>query len=275
MGCGLRLLWLCQPDHPLCDVFDNTKSSTELLQLRWLLSWEEIHETHDGLDKYAENIWKLIEHPEQPRQHVPLQKEIANENTLNFGLFNSREAAEQMLSSRMQEMSIVPENISTDSFITDFNTLYTTLQSSTSTPLLSLIAQNSFTHALELQSNFIRHALLSLFFNSLNIRKHLSTLHSYLLLGDGMFVTRLHEALFEDFDTEDVRSGGQSGLGLGIGILNSKSSWPPNGAKVGLVLRTILAETHHDGATKEISFAYRELTEEQFEKVKNPIGKPL
>ena len=80
-------------------------------------------------------------------------------------------------------------------------------------------------------------------------------------------MTRLAEALFEDFDEEDVRGGGQPGLGLGMGIKNV-DTWPPSGAKVGFVLRNILSEHTADG----ISFAYRELSDDQFEKVKNPIG---
>jgi len=190
---------------------------------------------------------------------------VVDESTY-FGLFETKEAAERMLSMRIQEMSLTPENIVPDPFVIDFATLHTTLQSSQSIPLLSLIAQTSFHHSLEIQSNLIQHALLSLFFNSLDLAKHLSVLHSYLLFGNGIFLARLQEALFEDFDSDDVKSGGQPGLGLGIGLLQGKNVWPPNGAKVGLVLRNILSET------SEISFAYRELSDEQFERVKNPIG---
>lgn len=266
MGSGLRLLWRCQPDHVLCDVFDVGKGSKERLELRWLLSWEDIHKTHDRLDKYTENMWNSMERTRpQTRNTMTGLRDVVDDSTY-FGLFETKEAAEQMLSSRIQEMSLPPENTSPDHFIADFATLHRTLQSSTSIPLLSLIAQNSFTHALEIQSNLIQHALLSLFFNSLSLQNHLSILHSYLLFGNGLFLARLQEALFEDFDTDDVRSGGQPGLGLGIGFLTGKNVWPPNGAKVGLVLRNILSET------SEISFAYRELSEDQFEKVKNPIG---
>jgi len=85
-------------------------------------------------------------------------------------------------------------------------------------------------------------------------------------------VTRLQEALFDDFDEDDVRSGGQTGLGLGIGMLRGKDPWPPNGGKVALVLRNVLAECSTEMEQNELSFACRELSEERFERVKNPIG---
>ena len=233
------------------------------------MTWAEIHETHDRLDKYAEDMSDSMQESKHTIcEAIPSQRII--EDATEFGLFDTKEAAEQMLSSRIQEMSLLPKSTVTDTFISDFVALHTTLQSSTSIPLLSLIAQNSFTHALEVQGNLIQHALLNLFFR-FDFRKRLATIHSYFLFGNGIFVTRLREALFEDFDSEDGRSGGQPGLGLGIGLLMGKDVWPPSGAKVGLVLRNLLQETL--GTDSEVSFAYRALNESDFEKVKNPIGK--
>ena len=81
-----------------------------------------------------------------------------------------------------------------------------------------------------------------------------------------MFITKLNEALFDDFD-EDGRSGGLHGLGLGVGLVEN---WPPSATKVTGVLRNVLEEL--GGETMGISFAYRELSDREFEKVKNPVG---
>jgi Gamma tubulin complex component C-terminal len=267
MGCGLRLLWRCRADHPLCDGFEGQVG--EGMDLKWLLSWDEIHGTHVRLDSYAEEMWTRMEQYAQTsgQTRAMIQQFRVNDDDVpDFGLYESKEAAEQMLSTTMAQMSLV-STTPADPLISDFTSLHTTLSSSRTSPSLSLIAQNSFTHALDIQSNLIQHALQSLFFNSLSLRGALTTLHSYLLFGNGVFVTRLTEALFEDFDEEDVRGGGQPGLGLGMGIKNV-DTWPPSGAKVGLVLRNILSEHTSEG----ISFAYRELSDAQFEKVKNPIG---
>ena len=274
MGLGLRLLWRCWPEHVLCEAFDGTKRSEEGLELRWLLSWEEIHETHDRLDKYAERMSRVMD-TSTPHSRTPVPSTKRIEDVPEFGLFGTKEAAEEMLSSRIHEMSLTPETDTKDSFITDFNSLRSTLQSARSIPLLSLIVQNSFHHALEIQSTLIQRALLTVFFNSLDLSRHLNVLHSYLLFGNGIFVTKLNEALFDDFDADDVRAGGKPGLGLGIGILKKGESWPPSGAKVGVVLRQLLTEpVTSSQKAPEVSFAYRELTDSQFERVKNPIGNP-
>lgn len=275
MGSGLRLLWRCKPDHPLCDVFDVSRRSNEQLALRWLFSWEELHAAVAMMETYQLKMWDSMERyeksPQQPRGNFFISHAVKNDLPAT-GLFESKEAAEKMLSASMETMSLPLETAEKDDFITNFESFRKSFQSSTAIPLLSLIAQNSFSPAIEIQANLIQHALLSLFFNSLDLRKNLQTLHSYFLFGNGLFVTSLLEALFEDFDEEDVRSGGQPGLGLGIGKVKDKTSWPPNGAKVGLVLRNVLAETFGDEGDGSISFAYRDLTEDQFEKVKNPLG---
>lgn len=272
MGMGLRLLWRCWPDHVLCESFDAVREvEDEELELRWLLSWEDIHETHDRLDKYAERMSLAMEHS-APHTRSPPRTKRKLDDTPDFGLFETKEAAEEMLASRKHEMSLSPNTTAQDTFISEFDSLYSTLQSSHSVPLLSLIVHNSFHHALEIQGTLIQRALSTLLFTSLDLPRHLNILHSYFLFGNGLFVTKLNEALFEDVDSEDVRAGGQPGLGLGVGILKSGETWPPNGAKVGVVLRHILTESSPSQGTPEISFAYRELTDSQFERVKNPIS---
>lgn len=271
MGMGLRLLWRCWPEHVLCKVFDAGRGWEEGLQVRWLLSWEDIHETHDRLDKYAERTSLAMDSSSTESRTPPTSKRELD-TPPEFGLFDTKEAAEEMLSSRMHEMSLSPSTTTQDTFIMDFTSLHSTLQSSHSIPLLSLIVQNSFHHALEIQGTLIQRALLTVLFTFLDLPRHLNILHSYFLFGNGLFVTKLTEALFEDVDSEDVRAGGQPGLGLGVGILKSGETWPPSGAKVGVVLRHILTESSPSQATPEISFAYRELTDSQFERVKNPLS---
>ena len=270
MGTGLRLLWRVKPEHPLCDVFD-TRRVSEGLELRWLLSWEDINEMHERLDIYANTIESLFEQPQSSRHSLPSQTRHPEDDSMELGLFNTKEEAEQMIISKINEMSLLPTQTSPTPFITDFRSLHSTLRSSRhAMPPLSLTVQNSLHHALEIQSRLIQKALVAVFFTDLCLEHQLATLHRFLLFGDGIFVTRLREALFEDFDAGDRRGGGQTGLGLGIGFLVGKDVWPPSGGKVSVVLRNVLAMSDVD--TSEVSFGYREMSDEQFEKVKNPIG---
>lgn len=232
------------------------------------MRWDEIHDTHDRLDEYANDMWSAMRQSKQSiRRLVPPQVDI--NDTSDFGLFESKEAAAQMISSTMEEMSLLPKSASADNFVSDFEALHDALQSGSPIPLLSLIVKNSFTHALEIQGNLIQHALLDLVF-SRDLRVHLSTLNTYFLCGGGIFVARLREALFEDYNSQDGRSGGQLSLGLNIGLLAESQVWPPSGAKVGLTLRNLIQETL--GTDNEMSFGYRALSDAEFEKVKNPIG---
>ena len=112
MGSGLRLLWRCQPDHPLCEVFDVGKESKEQLQLKWLLSWEDIQATHKRLDQYAQNMWNSMERTSRETKDVTIESRRTVDEPTYFGLFDTKEAAEQMLSSTIQTMSLAPENSS-------------------------------------------------------------------------------------------------------------------------------------------------------------------
>src|SRR5271156_372737 len=106
-GFGLRLLWRCLPDHPLCDVFDVAKNANETLELRWRLSWDEIHVKHQRLDKHARSMWDAIDSYQQhseTRREPTSRTAIVTEQATEFGLFESKEAAERMLSSRIEEM---------------------------------------------------------------------------------------------------------------------------------------------------------------------------
>jgi Gamma tubulin complex component C-terminal len=266
MGSGLRLLWRVKPDHPLCDVFDSRMAS-EGLELRWLLSWDDIHDSHEHLDSYAEKMDSLIATPRTTTTQPPSQPR--SDDPTEFGLFDTKEEAEQMISQQVQQMSLLPQQSTPTPFLTDFHTLHNTLPTIFPPPL-SLALQNSLHNALQTQSSLIQKSLVTLFLTDLNLQTHLSTLHRFLLFGDGCFVTRLHEALFEDFDSADGRAGGQTGLGLGIGLLVGRDVWPPSGGKTSVVLRNVLAQSGVDAS--EVSFGYREMSDDQFEKVKNPIG---
>jgi hypothetical protein len=219
-------------------------------------------------------MWNLIELHEKnadPTYHAVPAPSTISDRPVEFGLFESKEAAEEMISATQQNMSLEPSIENHDPFVTAFIALHEKIQQSAPPPL-SIMAQNSFSSAIDIQARLTQHALLSLFFNALNLRRHLNILHRYLLFGNGVFVTRLQEALFEDFDDDDVRSGGQPGLGLGIGMLKANGIWPPNGGKVTLVLRSVLSDCLLETEQSEMSFACRELSDEHFERVKNAIG---
>jgi hypothetical protein len=270
IGFNLRVLCQCQANHPLCGIFSSSKGIEVGLELKWLLSWSEIHERNDKLNEYMDQVLANLEASIPSQRKTSYSQGVLREAPY-FGLFDTQNAAEEMLSYRIQEMSRLPD-ASLDPFVSDFNSLHEKLKTSSISPL-SLVVQNSLSHALDIQSKLIQHALISLLFSSFDLRHHFLMLHSSFLFGNGIFITRLQEALFEDFDQDDVRAGGQTGLGLGIGLITEKNTWPPNAARVSLVLRNVLSESGLD--LPYLNFAYHELSEEELQKVKNPIGIPF
>src|SRR5947207_8371379 len=109
MGCGLRLLWRCAPDHPLCAVFDVGTPKGASVQMRWLFAWDDIHSAHEQLKKYEETMWKAIEdHENNPGlERTPSRESVLpSEDPVEYGLFETKEAAEEMLSKTMQNMSL-------------------------------------------------------------------------------------------------------------------------------------------------------------------------
>ncbi|KAL4738061.1 Spc98 family-domain-containing protein [Aspergillus similis] len=136
------------------------------------------------------------------------------------------------------------------------------------------------------QALLIDFSCLHLLFKEHNLRDHLLLQWRFQLLGDGYFMSRLSQSLFDpDMESGErkigvVRSGVHTGLRLG-----SRDTWPPASSELRLVLMGILNECYNgeyaDGSgnpefekEKELpgglSFSIRELTEAEIAKCKNP-----
>ncbi|KAL4752415.1 hypothetical protein BDW72DRAFT_211832 [Aspergillus terricola var. indicus] len=136
------------------------------------------------------------------------------------------------------------------------------------------------------QALLIDFSCLHLLFKEHNLRDHLLLQWRFQLLGDGYFMSRLSQSLFDpEMESGErkigvVRSGVHTGLRLG-----SRDTWPPASSELRLVLMGILNECYSgeyaDGSgnpefEKEqelpggLSFSIRELTEAEIAKCKNP-----
>ncbi|KAL4818725.1 Spc98 family-domain-containing protein [Aspergillus spinulosporus] len=136
------------------------------------------------------------------------------------------------------------------------------------------------------QALLIDFSCLHLLFKEHNLKDHLLLQWRFQLLGDGYFMSRLSQSLFDpEMESGErkmgvVRSGVHTGLRLG-----SRDTWPPASSELRLVLMGILNECYGgeyaDGSgnpefekEKELpgglSFSIRELTEAEITKCKNP-----
>ncbi|KAK5013775.1 hypothetical protein LTR39_003484, partial [Cryomyces antarcticus] len=155
-------------------------------------------------------------------------------------------------------------------------------------PPFSLVSALSFNPILHTQARLLNAALLRHFFQSCNFRHHLELQHRYHLFGDGVFATRLSNALFSpDLETAErhrgiLRTGGSMGLRLG-----ARQTWPPASSELRLALMGIIGDTYfastrHDYNEDQsdrnrelpggLSFSIRELSDAEIEKIMDPDG---
>lgn len=161
-------------------------------------------------------------------------------------------------------------------------------------PPISITPMLSFSYILSVQAKIINTACLRMFFSEHKIRSHLTLLRRFHLFGNGVFASRLSHALFDDEldaterGTGGHRTGGTMGLKLG-----SRDSWPPASSELRLALMGVLTESfseslggreeasHRSGiyaSGKEgelpggLSFAVRDMTQEELERCMDPNG---
>ncbi|KAJ5516587.1 hypothetical protein N7527_008147 [Penicillium freii] len=137
------------------------------------------------------------------------------------------------------------------------------------------------------QALLIDYSCLHLLFKEHRIRHHLNMQWRFQLLGEGSFVARLSNSLFDpemesgERKTGKVRSGVDTGLRLG-----SRDTWPPASSELRLVLIGLLGDCYFGSTNTDddekahiqkdnelpggLSFGIRELTDEEVERCKNP-----
>ena len=132
------------------------------------------------------------------------------------------------------------------------------------------------------QALLIDFSCLHVLFKEHAIRTHLTLQWRFQLLGDGFFTSRLSSALFDpDLESSERKAGNFPGVHTGL-RLGSRDTWPPASSELRLALIGILNESHNTGDTMQensrteaelpggLSFAIRELPEEEIPKCKDP-----
>ncbi|KAJ5091572.1 hypothetical protein NUU61_006442 [Penicillium alfredii] len=137
------------------------------------------------------------------------------------------------------------------------------------------------------QSLLIDFSCLHHLFKEHRVRHHLHLQWRFQLLGDGTFVSRLLNSLFDpEMESSErksgvVRSGVHTGLRLG-----SRDTWPPASSELRLVLIGLLGDCYFGDTNPDmpekaqserenelpggLSFSIRELTNEEITRCKNP-----
>jgi hypothetical protein len=94
-------------------------------------------------------------------------------------------------------------------------------------PPLVVAATETVCRTLRARCLAIDLAVLRFFLCDLDLRAHLTLLHRYVLMHDGVFARNLSVALFDDTNKSGLR-------------LNSRTTWPPKASELSTALRTVV-----------------------------------
>ncbi|KIM23387.1 hypothetical protein M408DRAFT_77699 [Serendipita vermifera MAFF 305830] len=261
---SLKVLAAAEPSHPLLNEYADRRC-------QWVWHEDELERMFTG--QYDERGFQELRLPASSSQLDVLARDHPARYPPELASFKAfdMEPGSQWDATRTSATSLPIDTRPYQAFLAVFPE-----HLPLSTPTLSHLA-NAVLHPLQLQSNRLTNALLSLFLSPpLSLPSHLSLLHSFALLGSQSFTYRLRGALFTESDgyqpvgrgtrartraklgikdardvaaeaeeiggPEGVASAAKWGIGLGLG-LSERGVWPPGGAELGFALRRVIVDT--------------------------------
>ena len=263
-GSSLQLLRNHQPEHPLFK--PPLTNESKLAGLDRQFSLADIKRVQSRAKSYEKELQRVIQDFDQSRGNSMLFKEA--KSTLKQELdVKSTELTEYEAKAYISaSISAIEQPLpgwdkNNDSAISSDVRLFGDSNGSdrkVSAPPISLLATLSFSPLISAQTHLVNHACLHLLFKEHGIKSHLSLLHQYQLLGDGVFVSRLSHALFyPDIQAAELRKGRQR-AGISDFELGSRDLWLPASSDLRLALMDILVDSYNETKlSKEISSMFR------------------
>lgn len=297
VGKSLRLLRAHHSYHPLArpDMIADASPPT----LTWQFSWDEIMQIEAKALQYESDLLEVIQLFKCPDNTETPSPDLTHFTTVEtdpeFSFLGKPEADMEahLLASIDVLNESAPLNILDNALATGLNHYLVTTgkssqtikQESLSAPI-SLVPMLSFNPIISAQARVVNGTCMRMLFMNHNLREHLNLQHSFHLLGNGVFSSKLSHSLFDpDLETAErhrgvARSGGAMGLRLG-----GRDTWPPASSELRLALMGLLSESYvsasghlgFDGNTflaqslpGDLSFAVRDMSEPEIERCMNP-----
>jgi hypothetical protein len=297
-GNSLRFLRLHHPEHPLVAP---RKFDVDPPALEWKFGWQDIETISQKAKVYENELRTAILNFLPSRSPTGLEvgsttlatpEDVVGGTNFTQYFENSTKVFDSLPRSLLfippGKLQSIIEKILTSSAPT------TPTVASMFSPPLPLASTFSFRPLLTVQAKLVNATTLRLFFRSHQLRLHLSLQRQYQLFGDGVYSTRLTSALF-DTERESVeRQKGKLRSGVHMGLqLGSRDTWPPASSELRLALMGVLSESYYSSAlyratqTKgvrtvareekdelpgQLSFAVRQLTDPEMERVMDPYA---
>jgi len=292
-GRSLRLLRKHHPEHELSKLQGEKRNDKPM---SWRFTWQQLNSVVKKANSFQESVAAAL-------QEFRGESQLAGDHTsCKIGAGTPQHAHEAFengvwdlqiedLAGRMSEHPSIdvhePEPLY-DLVTSDGGNLHGPDKASSTTlsPPLSLAAALSFHPTLVAQARLVNATSIRSLLRSHDLRIHLNMLHSFHLLGNGVFVSRLTSALFDPSLSTTERQRGvirsHEAMGLRLG---NRDAWPPASSELQLALMGILNDCYQSEYTKHqkrrssieasdlpgsLSFAIRHLSESEVERSLDP-----
>lgn len=282
-GRNLRFLQESHPEHPLAS--SEVTSSTKVPRLEWQYDWESITRVEEKALEYQRAVQELLQQTRDGNGDIVQQSynSVMTQDDKLLQVFGKDEQdLQQTVLASIASLDRPIETKATWNQLSEIlrRNLFDGQGKEASTtvaefsPHWSLLPFLSFGPMVYAQARLINSECLGLLFSEHGLRKHLAVQRAFQLLGNGMFSSRLTNALFNpDMETTERRSGvSRSGVTMGL-RLSSRENWPPASSELRLALMGVLTESYqqdsgadHDGLPGDLSFAIRDLSTEEMER---------
>ncbi|RFU81616.1 gamma-tubulin complex component 6 [Trichoderma arundinaceum] len=297
-GRNLRFIRSFHEDHPLAQ--QDVIASSDPPQAKWLYDWDAILRLESRAVAYRDCLIEAIQSSRSGYSLDPMEASVhsladKSGSVLMFFGLDQIGMEERIAASIEQFAQPVATHDAEDTLsriVRDrlSGTHASAIELSNSTPHWSLLPVLSFGVIASAQAQVVNKETLKLLFAAHNLRDHLRLQREFQLLGNGILCSRLSHALFDpDMDTAERRSGvarRSSVMGLRLG---GRDNWPPASSELRLALMGILSECYSvnqdrkkvernehvfdkdiSGLPGDMSFAVRDLTEEEIDKCMDP-----
>lgn len=282
-GRNLRFLQESHPEHPMAS--SEVTSSMAVPRLEWQYDWESITRVEEKALEYQRAVLELLQQTRDGSENIERQpnNSVMTQDDKLLQVFGKDEQdLQQTVLASIASLDRPIETKETWNQLSEIirRNLFDGHGKRASTtaaefsPHWSLLPLLSFGPMVYAQARLINRECLGLLFSEHGLRKHLAVQRAFQLLGNGMFSSRLTNALFNpDMETTERRSGvSRSGVTMGL-RLSSRENWPPASSELRLALMGVLTESYqqengsdNDGLPGDLSFAIRDLSTEEMER---------
>ncbi|KAK8152307.1 Spc98 family-domain-containing protein, partial [Phyllosticta citribraziliensis] len=252
IGKSLRFLEQHHPKHPLCKP---RSVGVEPPPLEWKFGWEDLDNISAKARQYERDLADAVRKfgstkrtaekeldpkAEQSLPPAPTSPQYERELQETMELFDEAPRTEEVHGSTTLHR-LVLACLSTTSTANNMHTF---------APPLSLTPSLSLVPLFLAQARLVNATTLRLFFQSHNLRLHISIQRQYQLLGDGVFMSRLTSALFSpDLETAERRRGTvRTGAPMGLKLGSRSTNWPPASSELRLALMGVLSESYQSSS---------------------------